>query len=191
MPLLVLKYFYRLRHSEKTNTRTGQICTDHPYSGLLSYVWRESRFANFQHSRCHAHTAPPRRTTGCRLETQWVKDEEDIMISAKKDARGKNDPNPYPNSGGSTGDKDDGKDKHAHACRRGAAPELPASSHENTILPQTLHIPGVHPALPPRFARHIVDTQMDPKAAGVPDACSRHLRDEEPVKVKMEHEVLG
>jgi hypothetical protein len=32
---------------------------------------------------------------------------------------------------------------------------------------------------------------MDPKAAGVPDACSRHLRDEEPVKVKMEHEVLG
>ncbi|KAJ7786779.1 hypothetical protein B0H14DRAFT_2630161 [Mycena olivaceomarginata] len=34
-----------------------------------------------------------------------------------------------------------------------AAPEPPASSHENAILPQTLHISGVHPSLPPRFAK--------------------------------------
>ncbi|KAJ7303695.1 hypothetical protein DFH08DRAFT_53932 [Mycena albidolilacea] len=34
---------------------------------------------------------------------------------------------------------------------------------------------------------HILDTQTEIKASGVPDACSRRLRDEEPIKMKMEH----
>ncbi|KAJ7836641.1 hypothetical protein B0H14DRAFT_3460533 [Mycena olivaceomarginata] len=149
-----------------------------------------------------------------------MKDEEDIVvlqetelqprkIGAEADARGKDDdPNPYPNSAGGTGDTDDGKKStnewcaHRPCAAHGYGARIPGTSCAggSSVFTRERH-PASNPpyswcaSVPPASSRehptspHIIDTQTGDKSLRRAGYMLATPHRGEPAKVKLEHEV--